>query len=94
MEQECKMITDKTYADEHTIRAEVTDYSSLIVDIEKFETITLKTEYDYVEFEPFELVYMLMILKELMHHSSDLLELVDRSHEIFDHLEGRHANLL
>ena len=94
MEQECKMITDKMYADEHTVRAEVIDYSNLIVDIEKFKTITFKTQYDYVEFEPNELVYMLMVLKELMHHSSDLLELVSRSHEIFDRLEGRCANLL
>lgn len=94
MEQECKMITDKVYTDEHTVRAEVIDYSNLIVDIEKFKTITLKTQYDYVEFEPYELVYMLVVLKELMHHSSDLLELVGRSREIFDRLEGRYANLL
>ena len=96
MEDIIKVKTDneKSYADEHTVRAEVIDYSNLIIDIEKFQTIILKTQYDYVEFEPFQLVYMLMILKELMHHSDDLLELVDRSREIFDHLEGRCANLL
>lgn len=90
---EVKTDNEKSYA-ECVWQVNPIDYTTMYIDLDKFKRIVLRTEYDEIEFEPYEIIYLLVTLKDIMSHGTGILELLDRKQEIFNHLEGRRANLL
>lgn len=90
---EIKTDNEKSYA-ECVWQVNPIDYTTMYIDLDKFKRVILKTEYTEVEFEPYEIIYLLITLKEVTRYGTDILELIGRKQEIFDRLEGRHANLL